>query len=162
MKKTHAIIDTPFAQLAICEGRKSSQVFVSAIDFLPLGSQKPFVSSSFTALLAQDIRYYLKNPKHQFKALAIPSGTVFQQSVWRIMQNIEAGVTLTYGEVAAKLDSSPRAVGNACRRNPIPLLIPCHRIVAKNGLGGFAGYTSGNIFDIKRWLLAHETGERLV
>ncbi|MDH5259570.1 MAG: MGMT family protein, partial [Gammaproteobacteria bacterium] len=78
-------------------------------------------------------------------------------SVWKIMRAIEAGKTLTYGDVAKLLDSSPRAVGNACRRNPIPLLIPCHRIVAKNGTGGFAGQKSGPVFDIKCWLLDHET-----
>ena len=64
--------------------------------------------------------------------------------VWQIMQQIEAGSTLTYGEVAKQLLSAPRAVGGACGANPLPVFIPCHRIIAANSkLGGF---NSGNIF----------------
>ena len=85
-----------------------------------------------------------------------PGGTVFQQRVWKALLAIPPGETRTYGELARELGSSPRAVGGACRRNPIPLLIPCHRVVAANGDGGFAGHTRGRWMDIKRWLLAHE------
>ena len=155
MKNFQAIIDTPFAQLAI-QTQKKVDEFVTSIDFLPVGSEKPFSKSHFTDLLAHEINAYLQNSNHCFEIRLLASGTKFQQSVWQIMQTIESGKTLTYGEVAAQLKSSPRAVGNACRRNPIPLLIPCHRIVAKNGLGGFAGHVSGDVFDIKRWLLTLE------
>ncbi len=62
----------------------------------------------------------------------------------------------TYGDLAGKLGSSARAVGNACRRNPVPILVPCHRVVARNGLGGFAGDSDGRLVDIKKRLLAHE------
>ncbi len=85
-----------------------------------------------------------------------PGGTAFQRRVWKALLNILPGQTRTYGELARELGSSPRAVGGACRRNPIPLLIPCHRVVAANGDGGFAGHTSGRWMDIKRWLLEHE------
>ncbi len=91
----------------------------------------------------------------RFAALE-PDGTVFQRRVWQVLLNIPPGQTRTYGELARELGSSPRAVGGACRRNPIPLLIPCHRVVAANGDGGFAGHTSGRWMDIKRWLLEHE------
>jgi len=157
MKKFQAIIDTPFALLAIQTQRESKE-FVISIDFLPWENekQKPFHSSHFTEYLAHQIECYLTDPAHSFDIALLPSGTVFQQSVWRIMQTVEAGKTLTYGEIAASLNSSPRAVGNACRRNPIPVLIPCHRVVAKNGIGGFAGQTEGDVLDIKHWLLAHE------
>jgi len=158
MKSIQAIIDTPFAQLAVQTCRQS-QEFVIGIDFLSIGSRQPFLSSRFTELLAVDIERYLKNPAYRFEMAFLAHGTEFQQAVWQIMQNIEAGKTRTYGDVARELSSSPRAVGNACRCNPIPLLIPCHRIVAKKGIGGFAGHRSGDIFDIKSWLLRHEAGK---
>ena len=84
------------------------------------------------------------------------SGTDFQQRVWRALQTIPAGQVMTYGALAQRLGSSARAVGNACRHNPVPILVPCHRMVAVHGLGGFAGDTSGRLLDIKRHLLAHE------
>ena len=62
----------------------------------------------------------------------------------------------TYGALAEKLGTSARAVGNACRHNPVLILVPCHRVVARNGLGGFAGDVDGRLVDIKRRLLAHE------
>ena len=83
-------------------------------------------------------------------------GTVFQQRVWQALRKIPAGKTRTYGQLAQHLDSSARAVGNACRANPIPIIIPCHRVIAKQGIGGYDGQTSGSRLDIKRWLLKHE------
>ena len=85
-----------------------------------------------------------------------PEGTAYQKKVWQALLRIPSGETLTYGELARQLSSGPRAIGGACRRNPVPLLIPCHRVVAANGDGGFAGHTSGQWMDIKRWLLNHE------
>ena len=68
-----------------------------------------------------------------------PPGTAFQKKVWDVMNTIPFGQTLTYGEVAARLGTSPRAVGLACGRNPIPIIIPCHRVTGSHGLGGFSG-----------------------
>jgi len=78
--------------------------------------------------------------------------------VWEAMQAIPAGETRTYGEIAAAIGSSARAVGGACGANPIPLVVPCHRVVASGGrLGGFMGAREeGFELAIKRWLLAHE------
>jgi len=83
-------------------------------------------------------------------------GTDHQKRVWAVLKKIPLGQVRTYADVAKEISSSPRAVGNACRANPVPLLVPCHRVVAKNGLGGFAGQTSGRKLDIKEWLLKHE------
>jgi methylated-DNA-[protein]-cysteine S-methyltransferase len=85
-----------------------------------------------------------------------PEGTPFQRRVWKELQRIPPGARLTYGELAERLKTAPRTVGGACRANPIPLLIPCHRVVAANGDGGFAGHTRGHWLEIKRWLLEHE------
>jgi len=85
-----------------------------------------------------------------------PQGTLFQKSVWHELCKIPLGETRTYGEIAHKLNSSARAVGNACRRNPVQIIVPCHRVVSAKGLGGYAGETQGRQLDIKRWLLNHE------
>lgn len=93
------------------------------------------------------------------KAMAIDvvlSGTPFQRKVLRQLMKIPYGETRTYGELAARLKTSPRAVGNACRRNPIPIVIPCHRVVAAGGLGGYDGAICGDKLDIKTRLLQLE------
>ncbi len=66
------------------------------------------------------------------------------------MQQIPHGQTRSYGELAMEIGSAPRAIGGACGRNPIPIIIPCHRVSARNGLGGFSG---GAGLPTKRWLL---------
>lgn len=82
--------------------------------------------------------------------------TDFQQKVLQQLQQIPYGETRTYGEIAKKLKTSPRAVGNACRKNPLPIIIPCHRVVASNGIGGYSGETEGSMLDIKYRLLQLE------
>jgi len=85
------------------------------------------------------------------------NGTKHQIDVWEAMRKIPAGKTMTYGELAEVIGSSPRAVGTACGQNPIPVIVPCHRIVAAHGgLGGFMGGKLENPLVIKQWLLKHE------
>lgn len=84
-------------------------------------------------------------------------GTPFQKKVWAHLKTIPAGKPQTYGEVAKKLGTHPRAVGGACRANPVVLLVPCHRVVAASGDGGFAGSADGEWPRIKHWLLQHES-----
>jgi len=103
-----------------------------------------------------ELEKYFSNPKHIFNLPLDPHGTEFQKRVWKALQEIPSGETLTYGELAKKLNSHPRAVGQACRRNPIPVIIPCHRVVAQNGLGGYSGERIGALMDFKKQLLAHE------
>jgi methylated-DNA-[protein]-cysteine S-methyltransferase len=84
-------------------------------------------------------------------------GTDFQRRVWQALLQIPPGQTRSYGQLAQQLGSSARAVGNACRANPCPIVVPCHRVLARNGLGGYAGETQeGEQLQIKRWLLRHE------
>lgn len=82
--------------------------------------------------------------------------TPFQEKVLNQLVLIPYGETRTYGEIAKKLKTSPRAVGNACRRNPVPIVIPCHRVVASKSLGGYSGAAEGETQDIKRHLLKLE------
>lgn len=96
----------------------------------------------------------LPTPTPDFKDnLFLKNGTPFQQKVWRAISLIKPGETISYGElaVAAGSPGGARAAGHACHRNPLALIIPCHRIVAADGLGGFAGDMA-----IKRQLLAME------
>ena len=84
------------------------------------------------------------------------AGTPFAQRVWAALAEIKPGERITYGELARKLATSPRALGGALKRNPLPLFVPCHRVVAAQGLGGYAGASELGQ-QRKRWLLAHET-----
>lgn len=112
--------------------------------------------SSDARRVCNQIAAYFRQPQYRFDLAVEMRGTVFQKRVWQILTRIPPGKTRTYGQIAAQLCSSARAVGNACRQNPIPLIVPCHRVVAQNGLGGFSGKTSGRPIQWKRWLLEHE------
>lgn len=112
-------------------------------------------SAAAREVLDQLFRYF-DDPHWRFELPLAPQGTPFQCLVWRRLRGIPAGATRTYGELATDLGSSARAIGGACRRNPIPIVVPCHRVVAASGLGGFMGRLDGAALDMKEWLLAHE------
>jgi methylated-DNA-[protein]-cysteine S-methyltransferase len=99
---------------------------------------------------------YFQDGKIRFHLPVNLCGTEFQNRVWRFLSLIEPGQVLSCGEIARRLGSSPRAVGNACRRNPVPIVIPCHRVVSARGIGGYGGETGGDKLGVKRWLLSHE------
>lgn len=113
--------------------------------------------NGLTAEIERQLNQYIADPLFQFNLPFELNGTEHQLKIWHIMQTIPVGSVLTYGDVAKEIKSAPRAVGGACGKNPLPVIIPCHRIIAaNNGLGGF---NSGNIFfglNIKKWLLEHE------
>ena len=97
---------------------------------------------------------YFQGRRKDFDLPLAPAGTVFQQRVWHEMAKIPFGETMTYGQLAEKSESVARAVGGACGANPIPIIIPCHRVLGGGGkLGGFSG---GSGPDSKRALLEHE------
>jgi methylated-DNA-[protein]-cysteine S-methyltransferase len=86
----------------------------------------------------------------------LQQGSAFRHKVWAELCIIPFGETITYSALAYKIGSSARAVGNACRDNPYPLIIPCHRAVSVSGLGGYCGHTSGDFMAIKHKLLVFE------
>ncbi len=147
-----AVVNLPFGSVGICmhQGR------LAGVDYLEKSGQ-PFrhQAAGLDRVLAA-IERYLDDAETDFDLDLELEGTPFQRRVWRELRRIPAGSTLTYGELAARLGSGARAVGNACRANPCPLVVPCHRVVAAKGLGGFAGERSGRKLEIKRWLLRHE------
>ena len=112
---------------------------------------------------ARQLEQYRDNPDTRFDLPVVIDGSPLERAVWQAMCAIPRGRTRTYGEIARELGArfpvDPRAVGQACGDNRLPLVIPCHRVVAANGLGGFAHATSGYLLEAKRWLLLHEAAE---
>lgn len=147
-----AKLKTPFGMLGIrCAGG-----VLTGIEFLAPGAQAQAPRDAFARKVCAQLEAYCADPDFRFDLPMQTGGTQHQQKVWQAMRAIPRGQVRSYGEVAAQLHSSPLAVGQACGANPIPLVIPCHRIVGKSGLGGFANHRDGYLLDIKRWLLAHE------
>lgn len=145
---------TPFAVLGIV----ADDVSLKGIDFLPLDTPALPPQNSLAARVCSQLNAYLSDPAYCFDLPLAPGGTPFQARIWQALREIPSGRTLTYGELAHRIGTAPRAVGGACGANRIPLVIPCHRIVAQTGLGGFMGGTGGDPLAIKRWLLTHERG----
>lgn len=147
-----AVIQAPFGRLGILASH-----FLTKIEFLeddvPL---RVAINQPIIDQIVQELNHYFKNPNFQFTIPYQMTGTTFQKRVWNTLVYLPIGKTITYGELAKKLKTGARAIGNACRVNPLPLLIPCHRVLAKHGLGGFSGNRIGKKIDIKQWLLTHE------
>lgn len=103
------------------------------------------VRRALPATLLRRLAEAAKGAPVAFDDIPTPKGTGFQQRCWEIARRIPRGRTLTYGELAARAGSpgAARAAGQAMRRNPIPLIVPCHRVVASRGLGGYAGTDQG-------------------
>lgn len=141
-------------------GIATSDEEVTAIDYLP--AQPPLAPQNpLAAEVVRQVEAYLADPSFRFGLPLRPQGTAFQRRVWQAIDEIPVATTMTYGQVAGRLRSGPRAVGGACGANPYPLIVPCHRVVAANGLGGFGGVGGRDasdrlLLDVKRWLLAHE------
>lgn len=147
-----AIISSPLGKIGIV----TTQGKLSALEILPESSEIIHPSEALDKSIVTQLANYFINPVFKFNLDFHLTGTSFQKNVWRALQEIPSGETLTYGELAKQLDTSPRAIGQACRTNPVPVIIPCHRIVAANHLGGYAGATEGKLMEIKTWLLQHE------
>lgn len=137
-------------------GFKLSEGKLTSLQFLPRAKAlNPSLEKELKPILAE-LKAYFVNPRHRFKLTLQPQGTPFQQAVWKALRAIPSGKTMTYQELALKLKTSARAVGNACRRNPFPIFIPCHRVVAKSSLGGFCGERDGKFMRVKKALLEWE------
>lgn len=104
--------------------------------------------------ITKEISQYFNQPRHRFQLAFKLSGSPFQRKVWNALSVIPYGQTVTYGQLAHELQTSPRAIGQACKTNPLPLFIPCHRVIAKDDIGGFMGQNQA--IDIKKTLLVHE------
>lgn len=154
IKTYQAKLVTPFAVLGI----RTEEDWLIDIDYLPI-SIKPLKPKTLLAKeVCRQLQAYLIEPNFIFDLCLHISGTTHQQRVWQVIQAIPSGKTSSYAEIATQLHSAPRAVGRACGANKIPIVIPCHRVISKNGgLGGFMNASAGNPLEIKRWLLSHES-----
>ena len=152
LESYHAKIETPFAVLGILTlGER-----VTDIDYLPKGVATLAPLNKLAERACREIERYLEDPEHVFDLPFEYSGTVFQCKVWRQISAIPPGTTLTYNDVARALKTAPRPVGGACGANRIPIVIPCHRVLGANGIGGFMRGRGADALSIKRWLLRHE------
>ena len=129
---------------------------VVEIRYLPLSSSSISPKDSLAERAARQLEAYRDNPDSRFDLPVVIEGTPLQQAVWRAMCAIPRGRTRTYGDIAREVGADAREVGQACGDNRLPLVIPCHRVVAANGIGGFAHATDGYLLEAKRWLLMHE------
>jgi len=146
-----AVVDAPFGAVAIdIDGDFISDLrFVQAVE--PV---KPICDLASEA--ADQLGRYFKDPGFRFNLPLQIRGTPFQVRVWEAIAEIPCSKTRTYGELARALDVPARAVGQACGDNRLPIVIPCHRVVSADGLGGFAHASGGFPTTVKRWLLEHE------
>ncbi len=147
-----AILIAPFGKLGI----RCTDDVVLGIEFLPAGTRPLAPRSGLAREVARQLAAYFANADFDFNLPLKLESTEHQHKVWQAMSAIPRGQTRSYGELAAQIRSSARAVGQACGNNPFPIVIPCHRVVSKAGLGGFMHRADTDALDIKRWLLAHE------
>lgn len=147
-----AKLSVPFGVLGI----RCSEDALTGIDFLPASEKPTQPASAFAAKVCEQLLRYLEDPCAPFTVPLDLRGTPHQQKVWRAILAIPCGQTRSYSELAAALESAAQAVGQACGANPVPIVVPCHRVVGKDGPGGFMRHANGAALDIKRWLLAHE------
>ena len=129
---------------------------VVEIRYLPPSVAAKPPRSPLAAAAAHQLERYRENPDTRFDLPVLVEGTGLQRAVWDAMCAIPRGSTRTYGDIARELGADARAIGQACGDNRLPLVIPCHRVVAADGIGGFAHATGGYLLEAKRWLLAHE------
>lgn len=156
MEKTNldysAILVLPFGKV----GLKFAGANLAGVDFLDDTAEPKEPENTAAITAASALKHYAETPCAELVAPLETHGTQFQERVWHALTKIPSGNTITYSELAQQLGTGARAVGNACRNNPIPLFIPCHRVVAKNGIGGYAGDRQAGWTRIKTWLLQHE------
>jgi len=148
-----AVIAAPFGGLGV---RVESGALTELV-YLPASFRPQAPKNALARRVVGQISGYLADPNFVFDLPLAVRGSVFQQRVWRAIAGIPAGSTRTYGALAKLVRSAPRAVGQACGANWFPLVIPCHRVLAAGGIGGFGGgETDGFHLAVKRWLLRHE------
>ena len=152
MPKYDAKLDTPFALVGI----RTDGAELAEIVYLPRSAGMLAPANTLAERACRQIERYAADPDYRFDLPLRRCGTAFQRRVWAQIAAIPRGQTRRYGDLARALGSAPRAVGQACGTNYFPLVIPCHRVVAASGLGGFAHASGGYLLEVKRRLLLHE------
>jgi methylated-DNA-[protein]-cysteine S-methyltransferase len=143
-----AIIQTPIGKLGI----STLGQLLTRLDFLTDETALIAAHEEITNNIVNQLNQYFQYPSFQFNIPYQLQGTPFQNRVWQTLSKLPIQKTVSYGTLAKKLKTGARAIGNACRANPLPILIPCHRVIAQGNLGGY----KGKEISIKKWLLNHE------
>lgn len=154
----NASVKTPVGWLGITTNDQNQLTKLHFLTSAAQPSQLPkHQSLPFLQEVIAQIQQYFQDATFKFTLpLHFDIGTEFEQKVWHALTETPTRKTLTYGELAQKLNTSPRAIGNTCRKNPIPIIVPCHRILSATGLGGYLGTRNGQPITTKQYLLNHE------
>ena len=144
----------PFPEMNLAVKTRGDRVV--EIRYLPPSAKIASPANALAARAAEQLERYRQDPDARFDLPVLVEGTPLQRGVWDAMCAIPRGKTRTYGDVARELGVDARDVGQACGDNRLPIVIPCHRVVAADGIGGFGHATRGYLLEAKRWLLAHE------
>ncbi|MYM37618.1 methylated-DNA--[protein]-cysteine S-methyltransferase [Duganella sp. FT50W] len=149
-----AVAAFPFGNLGV----RTAGGLITELCYLPPQFELQAAQDAAAELAVYQVGQYCADADFSFTLPLKRAGTAFQQQVWDALASIPRGSTRTYGELAKHLGSAPRAVGQACGANGFPVVVPCHRVTAASGLGGFSNSDdpNGYLLGIKRWLLAHE------
>jgi len=150
MGMVNAFIETPLGSIGILV----EDGVLCGLDLEP--DRTTGAGGALPAVVREQLLAYFEDGSHAFELPLGLQGTAFQRRVWEALREIPSGCTVTYGELADRLGTGARAIGGACRANPCPIVVPCHRVIAGKGLGGFAGDAGGRKLAVKRWLLRHE------
>lgn len=137
-------------------GLVCSAAGVSAADFLPSGTLLIPPATPLAKQASRQLVGYFTGARWSFELPLDLGGTPYQYRVWQALRSIPTGEVVRYGELAHTLASGARAIAAACRANPLPIIVPCHRVVAATGIGGYMGRVDGPELALKQWLLAHE------
>ena len=149
----NAKMKTPFAVLGI----RTAGGVVTTIEYLPKSERAKPPDNALAERVMRQIERYFADPEFRFTLPLAAAGTPFRERIREALNAIPVGESRTYGELARRLHTAPRAVGGACGANDIALVVPCHRVVGSQGsLGGFMHAIDGDPLAIKRWLLTHE------
>jgi methylated-DNA-[protein]-cysteine S-methyltransferase len=148
----NAVVDLPFGRVAITAD-------ADGLSSVKLVSRKTALHSPDNTVarkIYRVLQQYVRDPLTRFDLPLNIAGTDFQKKVWRALAKIPPGKPMTYGALAKRLNTSARAVGGACRENPVPVIVPCHRVTGAADRGGYMGQTRGPAVQMKHWLLSHE------
>ena len=149
----NAKMKTPFAVLGI----RTAAGVVTTIEYLPRSERAKPPDNALAERVMRQVERYFADPEFRFSLPLAAAGTPFRERIREALNAIPVGESRTYGELARRLHTAPRAVGGACGANDIALVVPCHRVVGSQGsLGGFMHAIDGDPLAIKRWLLTHE------
>lgn len=144
------LIDSPAGRLLLVEAEGE----LAEIRYVDDTTRRASDDTPLLRRAERQLAEFFAGRRHSFDLPLVPARTAFQQKVREAMQRIPYGQTRSYGELAHEAGGAPRAIGQACGANPLPLVVPCHRVVGAVGLGGYSG---GKGLETKRFLLALES-----